>query len=345
MGLSNSINWYMGHRSAYCGNYFLFAFIPIIPETPFLTQLLDHLESVNNGTTDTSAAVALEADASRNPTAIWHLPCSYLTGCPWLSLSILAIIPRYSGHWFGMVRAAREENMVLHLQSIYTIIPCVFPYDAVSYAQYLSYYTVTMSKRVESHPGSAEFWQRRFFVQMGSCDPFANIPADRARQKLSIVTPKLLVEQRDSASNQQRWENITFPQNSEAQFCFVEWYIIQSPAVIMLMSSCLDSQRAISGGSHYENTGASIQWPRVMAIQFVGQLAAQDISCGLGSIEKKLTNVSNKDSFALMKLRPNFMANKRRWNWRASLTWTIKSPSVWKTMIPVCMLTGICLHG
>ena len=81
-----------------------------------------------------------------------------------------------------------------------------------------------------------------------------------------------------------------------------------------------------------------------MAIQFVGLLAAQDISCGLGRIEKKLTNVSNKNGFTLMKLRPNFMADKRRWNWRASLTWQIKSPSVWKTTIPVCMLTGICLH-
>ena len=35
------------------------------PRNTILTQLLDHLESVNNGTTDTSAAVALEADASK----------------------------------------------------------------------------------------------------------------------------------------------------------------------------------------------------------------------------------------------------------------------------------------
>ena len=166
---------------------------------------------------------------------IWQGAHGYLSAF-WLSyLDIVDIV-------FGMVRAAREENMVLHLQSIYPIIPCVFPNDAVSYAQYLPYYTVTMSKRVEGHPGlSAEFWQRRFSVQMGSCDPFAKIPADRARQKLSIVMPKLLVEQRDSASHQQQWENNTFPQNSEAQLCFVEWYIIQIPAVIMLMSSCRDS--------------------------------------------------------------------------------------------------------
>ena len=45
------------------------------------------------------------------------------------------------------------------------------------------------------------------------------------------------------------------------------------------------------------------------AIWFVGLLAAQDIFCGLGRLEKKLTNVSNKDDFTLMKLRPNFMAD------------------------------------
>ena len=48
-----------------CGHYFPPAFIPITPETPFLTQLLDPLESVNNGTTDISAAVTLGADASK----------------------------------------------------------------------------------------------------------------------------------------------------------------------------------------------------------------------------------------------------------------------------------------
>ena len=112
MGLSNSINWCMWHRSAYCGNHFPFAFIPNIPETPFLIQLLDHIESVNNGITDTSAAVALEADASRDPTAIWHLPCSYFTGCWWISLSVLAIIPRYSGHciWDGKTGTRRKRG-------------------------------------------------------------------------------------------------------------------------------------------------------------------------------------------------------------------------------------------
>ena len=76
---------------------------------------------------------------------------------------------------------------------------------------------------------------------MGSCDPLAKIPADRAQQKLSIMTPKLLVEQRDSAWNQQQLQNITLPQNLEAQLCFAEWYIIPIPAVSMLMFSCLES--------------------------------------------------------------------------------------------------------
>ena len=51
---------------------------------------------------------------------------------------------------------------------------------------------------------------------------------------------------------------------------------------------------------------------------------------------------SNKRGFMLTKLRPNFMTDCR--NWRASLTWTRKSWSVWKAKISVCMLTGICLH-
>ena len=110
-----------------------------------------------------------------------------------------------------MIRAARGEYLVLHLQSIYTIIPCVLAYDAAGCALYLSYCIVTMGKRVESHPGlSSEFWQRRFSVQMGSCDLLAKIPDDRTGQKLSIVTPKLLVAQRDSAWNQQQWKDITF---------------------------------------------------------------------------------------------------------------------------------------
>ena len=151
--------------------------------TIFLTQLLDQLESVNNGPIETSAAVALEADASKKILQLFdtHLPHiwqgahGYLSAFRLLYLDIVDIV-------FGMVRAAREENLVIHLQSIYIIIPCVYAYDAVNYAQYLSYCTVTMSKRVGSHLGlSAEFWQRRFSVQMGPCDPFAKIPADRSR--------------------------------------------------------------------------------------------------------------------------------------------------------------------
>ena len=66
------------------------------------------------------------------------------------------------------------NSVFFYLQSIHTIIPCVFAYDAVSYAKYLPYCTVTMSKRVESHPGLFEkCWQSQFSVQLGSCDTFA----------------------------------------------------------------------------------------------------------------------------------------------------------------------------
>ena len=53
------------------------------------------------------------------------------------------------------------------------------------------------------------------------------------------MIPKLLVEQRDSAWNQQQWQNITFPQSSKAQL-FVEWSIVPIPLDSML-SSCLKS--------------------------------------------------------------------------------------------------------
>ena len=42
-----------------------------------------------------------------------------------------------------MARAAREENLVVHLQSIYTIIPCVFAYDTVIlYSQLCSIFAI-----------------------------------------------------------------------------------------------------------------------------------------------------------------------------------------------------------
>ena len=44
----------------------------------------------------------------------------------------------------------------------------MFAYDAVSYAQYLPYCTVTMSKHVESHPGlSAKFLTKTIFCSDG----------------------------------------------------------------------------------------------------------------------------------------------------------------------------------
>ena len=75
--------------------------------------------------------------------------------------SILVIIPRYGNHCAWNGKAAWEENLNLRIQSIYAMAPWMFAYDEDNYAQYLTYYKVAMSKRVQSHPGLfTEFRQK-----------------------------------------------------------------------------------------------------------------------------------------------------------------------------------------
>ena len=53
---------------------------------------------------------------------------------------------------FGLPRAAREGDWLLHLASIRAMIPWCFAYDKVNYARFLSYYYATMSRLPTDHP-------------------------------------------------------------------------------------------------------------------------------------------------------------------------------------------------
>ena len=46
----------------------------------------------------------------------------------------------------ALVRASREGNWDLHLQSVHTMIPWLFAYDRVNYARYLPYYYASMTR-------------------------------------------------------------------------------------------------------------------------------------------------------------------------------------------------------
>ena len=71
-------------------------------------------------------------------------------------------------------KAAREENVIIHLHSIYAMILSVWIWCS-QLCPIFAYYKVRMSNRFENQPGlSAEFRQRRFSVQMGSRDPFVS---------------------------------------------------------------------------------------------------------------------------------------------------------------------------
>ena len=64
----------------------------------------------------------------------------YIETPPWLSyVDMLDIL-------LGLIRAAREGNWNLHIQSVRAIIPWLFAYDRVNYARYLPYYYVSMTR-------------------------------------------------------------------------------------------------------------------------------------------------------------------------------------------------------
>ncbi len=80
----------------------------------------------------------------------------------------------------GLIRASREGDWKLHLTCIRAMIPWCFAYDWVNYARYLSYYPAQMSQLPSTHPDvHAEFVAGKFYVQLGTVNPFSRIPIDQ----------------------------------------------------------------------------------------------------------------------------------------------------------------------
>ena len=85
----------------------------------------------------------------------------------------------------GVIRASREGDWKLHLESIREMIPWCFAYDKLNYARYLPYYYAQMSRLAIDHQDvHKQFMQGQgFSVQLGSSNPFARIPVDQTIEK------------------------------------------------------------------------------------------------------------------------------------------------------------------
>ena len=80
----------------------------------------------------------------------------------------------------GLLRVAREGDLLLHLASIRAMIPWCFVYDKVNYARFMSYYHATMSRLPIDYPEvHQQFMKGGFSVQLGSQNPFGRITVDQ----------------------------------------------------------------------------------------------------------------------------------------------------------------------
>ena len=79
-----------------------------------------------------------------------------------------------------IIRASREGNFDLHLQSIEEIIPWCFAYDRTNYARYLPWYIQSMLELKESNPSAWEYLQNGgFSTQMSDNNTFGRVPIDQ----------------------------------------------------------------------------------------------------------------------------------------------------------------------
>ena len=79
-----------------------------------------------------------------------------------------------------MIRSSREGDWILHLSSVWQMLPWCFAYDAVKYSRYMSVYYGDMMSLPQEHPDVFEFMKfGGFSVQMGSSNPFGRIPVDQ----------------------------------------------------------------------------------------------------------------------------------------------------------------------
>ena len=78
-----------------------------------------------------------------------------------------------------IIRASRDGDFLLHLESVEAIIPWCFAYDRTNYSRYLPWYIQSMNELKSSNP---EVWEylcdRGFSVQMSSSNTFGRIPMD-----------------------------------------------------------------------------------------------------------------------------------------------------------------------
>ena len=81
------------------------------------------------------------------------------------------------------LRATRESDWILHLQSLRSMIPWFFAYDKPNYSRYASLYYCEMLCLEETHPQTAQaFLQERgsFTYQAGHHRFFSSIDCDQA---------------------------------------------------------------------------------------------------------------------------------------------------------------------
>jgi hypothetical protein len=78
------------------------------------------------------------------------------------------------------IRATREGNWSLHLQSIKEMIPWFFAYDHTNYSRYLPVYLLHMISLPETHPEAHKLLENGDFgVQRISKHGFAQVPVDQ----------------------------------------------------------------------------------------------------------------------------------------------------------------------
>ena len=81
----------------------------------------------------------------------------------------------------NIIRASREGNFQLHLESIESIIPWCFAYDRTNYSRYLPWYIHSMMELQESNPAAWEYLQNGgFSTQMSNNNTFGRVPMDQA---------------------------------------------------------------------------------------------------------------------------------------------------------------------
>ena len=80
----------------------------------------------------------------------------------------------------NFIRATREDNRKLHVDSVKEMLPWFFAYDHTNYAQYLPVYLVTMVSLQDTHPEAHQLLEDgNFGVQRSTSYGFSQLPVDQ----------------------------------------------------------------------------------------------------------------------------------------------------------------------